>query len=152
MADSSIRIKQVTYFTAPKISQTLLLYAPTCGNVLGRSGAHFRIWTILLQASTACCSLILPWTRLWMYKCSTKDVAKDFIAVNVILDVAACLSTVFQRTCISNDNCKSLLNGKNYESIFNLFEPHPRLGQQFCLAILGERDKDGCTIKKHEMV
>lgn len=128
MANSSIRIKQVTSFTTPKISHTLLLYAPTCGSALGRRGAHFRICTILLQASTACCSLILPWIRLCMYKCSMKDLAKDFIAVNVILDVAACLSTVFQRTCISNDNCISLLNGNSYDSNFNLFEPQPRLG------------------------
>lgn len=91
--------------------------AHTCGYVLGRRGAHFKISTIFLQASIACCSLIFPWTRLFMYKCSTKCLANAFIVETVILDVAACLSTAFQWTWVSSENRKSLLNEQNYKYV-----------------------------------
>jgi hypothetical protein len=95
------------------ILYNLLLYAHTCGYVLGKRGAHFRTCTIFLQASVACCSLIFPWTRLFIYKFSTKCLANSFIVESVIFDVATCLSTAFQWTWVSSKNCKCLLNEQN---------------------------------------
>lgn len=96
------------------IIQTSLLHTLTCGSMLGTTGAHFRTSTILLQASTACCSLILPWTRLCMYRCFTKRLENSINWVIVILDMAACFWSAFQWTLRSTENRKSLLKGQNY--------------------------------------